>query len=102
MTNLNLWVQDEESSLDYQFDWTDWLEDDESITNYGVTATAGLTVTNVTEAAGIITAWIAGGTSGEYYEVRCEITTDAGRVDARTERLGTRAAALCAAMGFRG
>ena len=25
-----------------------------------------------------------------------------GRVDARTERLGTRAAALCAAMGFRG
>ena len=25
-----------------------------------------------------------------------------GRVDARTEKLGTRAAALCAAMGFRG
>lgn len=79
-----LWIQDPEAVLDYQFDWSDWLDVNEAIGTVDVTATEGLTVGTTSEAAGVVTVWLSGGVEGSYYEVRCEITTDAGRTDART------------------
>lgn len=71
------------AKLDYLFDWSAWLAQDETITTFTVTAQTGLTITESSESAGKITAWVEGGTAGNTYRVTCTITTSAGRVDSR-------------------
>jgi hypothetical protein len=79
-----MFVKDPESVLDYNFDWSGWLDTNETIASFTVTADTGLTVDSSTEAAGKVTAWLSGGTEGTRYKVVCEIVTDAGRTDDRT------------------
>ena len=77
-------IKDPDAKLDYAWDWTAWLTTDETITMATVLPVTGLTIESVTHAAGIVTAWISGGTLGQDYSVTCRITTSAGRIDDRT------------------
>lgn len=77
-------LKDPDAVLDYGFDWTDWLNATETITAHTITVDAGITLNSHGEDAGIVTAWISGGTAGVEYEVACRITTSEGRTDERT------------------
>jgi len=86
-------IKDPESVLDYAFDWramthgtatSDWLETDETITSYTITADTGITADSSTESDGKVTVWLSGGTAGKWYKIACLITTSAGRTDERT------------------
>lgn len=79
--------KDPDATLDYAFDWSSWLAAGETITTPTVTAETGLTLDSSSEAAGIVTAWVSGGTAGNNYTLACRITTSAGRTDERTMRL---------------
>lgn len=75
---------DPDASLDFAFDWTDWLTDTETITDFTVTVDDTVTVSRTSQTGGVVTVWLSGGTVGSYVHVTCHITTDAGRIDDRT------------------
>ena len=81
-------TKDPEAVLDYAFDWNDatnpWLATGETISSYTVTAQTGLTKDSDSEASGVVTVWLSGGTAGTTYRVECKIVTSAGRTDERT------------------
>lgn len=62
---------------------SDWLESDETVSAFTITADTGLTVDSSSESDGLITAWLSGGTDGQKYEVSCEFETSKGRTDVR-------------------
>jgi len=76
--------KDPEAVLDFAFDWSPWLSDGETITNHNITASAGLTVNSSSEADGVVTVWLSGGTASSKYRVECLIETSAGRTDERS------------------
>lgn len=76
---------DPDAVLDYQFNWVDWLDDDETITSHTVVPTAGIDVDSSTEDGGVVTVWVSGA-SGRYQRVTCRIITNQGRTDDRTIR----------------
>jgi hypothetical protein len=78
-------AKDPEAVIDVAFDWaTNWLAAAETISTYTVTVPAGLTLASHTSAAGVVTAWISGGTAETTYRVECKIVTSAGRTDERS------------------
>lgn len=80
-------LHDPAAVLDYRWDWSDWLEAGETITARTVTVPTDITKNSDSEAAGIVTAWLTGGTPPTLYPVVCHITTNAGRQDDRTIEL---------------
>lgn len=83
---MQTFIKDPDSTLDYTFDWSDWLQEGENITNASVETESGLTETSEGFNTTAVTVWVKGGTVGESYEVTCEITTDnsPARIDQRT------------------
>lgn len=88
-------TKDPEAVLDYTFDWkplthgvaaatSDWLATGETISSYTVTAQTGLTKDSDSQADGVVTVWLSGGTAGINYKVACKIVTSAGRTDERS------------------
>lgn len=85
------WLHDPDAKLDYGFDWMSWLDEDETIDEFTVTAPTpdeddedALVVTDETEVAGVVTFWVAGGEPGADYRIGCRIETSAGRTDERS------------------
>jgi len=78
--------KDPDAVLDYAFDWEteSWLETGETISSHVITVPAGITKDSDSEADGIVTVWLSGGTAGEDYVITCKITTSAGRTDKRS------------------
>jgi hypothetical protein len=76
-------VKDPDAVLDYQWDWTDWLESD-TISTVVITVPTGLTSSGNYKTTKKVTVWLSGGEVGHNYLVSCRITTVAGRVDERT------------------
>lgn len=87
---MTSYTKDPEAVLDYAFDWTAWLADSETITDYqvAVPADSGLTLGTSSYApsltGGVVTCWLSGGTIGKSARVTCHIVTDAGREDDRS------------------
>jgi len=82
-----IYTKDPDAELDYSFDWeTNWLAAGESISSHTITVQAGLTNEGDSEADGVVTVWLSGGTAGHTYEVSCLIETDSvpSRVDERS------------------
>ena len=76
--------KDAEATLDYLSNWTEWLNGD-TIVSHTVTVVSGSVVLDSSsEAGGVVTAWLSGGTLGEECKVTYAITTQAGRHDERT------------------
>ena len=83
--------------LDYSFDFKKWLQGvGDTIAAYAVesetTGEGGVTVEAPSHSAGVVTAFISGGTAGTDYKITCTITTTAGRIDSRTIKLLIKAA----------
>jgi len=88
-------TKDPEAVLDYTFDWkplthgvpgatSDWLATGETISSYTVTVPTGITKDSDSQADGVVTYWLSGGTAGTTYRVECKIVTNAGRTDERS------------------
>lgn len=79
--------KDPDAILDYEFDWSTWLTDGDTLADATITAPTGLTVATdppVTVTSTAVTYWLEGGVVGQSYAVTCHIVTAAGREDDRT------------------
>src|SRR5690606_3124276 len=68
-------ILDPDATLDYAWDWTGWLDDEETITSYEVLAEA-VTVQSHARDGNVITAWLTGAERGA--RATCRVTTSAG------------------------
>lgn len=83
MTTTYNFLKDPESVLDYTWDWSNWLTDDDSILTSVVIVPEGIakdsTITDSTK----VTVWLSGGTVSTLYTLDCKIITANGRIDSR-------------------
>lgn len=76
-------VRDPDSVLDFRWDWSSWLAEDEVIDTASVTV-AGVTKDDEENSTTTVTVWISGGSAGSTGSATCRITTNQGRSDDRT------------------
>ena len=81
---MEVFLKDPDAVLDYAFDWSSWLDEDETIGDYTITVASGITVDSDSESSGIVTVWLSGGTAGDTYLIACAIETSDGRIDERS------------------
>jgi hypothetical protein len=81
--------KDPDAVLDYVIDFAEkWLAAGDEILNVDVAVAAGdVVIDDFTEADGVVTAWISGGTVDTLAKVRYRVTTAQGRTDDRTLEL---------------
>ena len=79
--------KDPQAVLDFEFDWSNWLQSGETISSHDITVPTGITLASDAESGGIVTVWLSGGTDGTNYIVACEITTSSARTDERSMRI---------------
>jgi hypothetical protein len=78
------WEKDPDAVLPWSWDWTDWLDDGESIVESVMTVSAGLVKDSDSYSATSTTVWLSGGSPGTPYSVANRIETSMGKVDERT------------------
>lgn len=76
-------IKDPDSVLDYQVDWSDWLDGD-TISTSDWTVPTGITEDSDSNSTTSATIWLSGGTAGNEYECVNQIVTAAGRTADRT------------------
>lgn len=77
--------KDPDAILDYPIDFSTWLGDiSDTYLSHLVIVSGSITVDNSTQAGGIITPWISGGTAGDTCSFTVRISTVGGRTDDRT------------------
>lgn len=76
------------ATLDYSWDWSDWLPEGDAVYTYEVTS-QGVSVVSASRTGGVVTAMVAGGTAGKDAWIRCKVTTEAEprKTDFRTIHL---------------
>lgn len=79
--------KDPSDILDYEVDWSEWLESTETIDTVTWSVPTGLTQTDDDVTDTTATVWLSGGTAGTTYEVACKILTTAGRTAERSFRV---------------
>lgn len=85
---------DPDSYLDYAWDWTDWLVQDEEVINFLITPTPEELIDTIdqkaitSDATGVV-AWIrvVPDSANTAIQVTCHIRTNQGREDDRTHHL---------------
>jgi hypothetical protein len=90
MAISNTFTKDPNATLDYGFDWSQWLDAGESISSYTVTTGCGITNIYNTNTSGSVIVWLSGGTPGERYTVACLIETNRARIDERSIKVDVR------------
>lgn len=86
--NRGFWAeQDKDAFLDYSLDWSDWLEDGDTIVTSNWSADSALTLNSSSVSGGLTSVWIQGGVVNTWYAVTNTVTSDQGRHDQRTIRL---------------
>ncbi len=76
--------KDPDATLDWIFDWNEWLGDTETISSVEFEADPGITIEDQGSTTKTATVWLSGGTAGEVYRVTCRITSSEGRIDDRS------------------
>ena len=84
---MSLFKKDPNAVLDFAFDWSSWLATGETISSRTITVPTGITKDSDSEASGVVTVWLSGGTANTWYDVACKIVTSASRTDERTMRI---------------
>ena len=84
---MNSYVKAPEERLDYDVDWSAWLEVGETIASKTVTSTVvggtDVTIESSSIVGSRVVAWISGGTLGAQSTVAFSMTTSAGRQSRR-------------------
>lgn len=83
----NVFIKDPHATLDYGFDWSQWLEEGDIISSYTITPGSGITLVSDSKTSGSVIVWLSGGTVGRRYDVACKITTSNNRIDERTIKI---------------
>jgi hypothetical protein len=88
----NVFTKDPDATLDYGFDWSQWLNDGEIITEYTITTSpCGIVdIYNTSTTAGSVIVWLSSGSVGTRYSVGCLIETSGSRIDERTIKIDVR------------
>lgn len=81
------YVKDPDAVLDWEIDWSAWLDTGETIVTSTWIVPDGLTQDSDSSTGTTATVWLAGGTVGTRYTVTNRITTSAGRTDDRSIRI---------------
>jgi len=79
--------KDPDATLDWIFDWNDWLGATEVIDSVEFEVDPGISIDEVkgfTYTQKTATVWLTGGTEGQVYRVTCRVTTNEGRIDDRS------------------
>ena len=77
-------AKDPGATLDWRWDFADWLGDGDAISSAVVTPATGITVdSDVADTTGVNVV-LSGGTAGLSYDVTVQVTTAAGLIDERT------------------
>ena len=80
-------VKDPSERLDYQEDWSDWLDSD-TISSSIWSVPTGLTqYGSATSTTTVATIWLSGGTHGQEYLVTNTVTTAGGRIGERSIKI---------------
>jgi len=83
--SVTRFVHDPQAKLDYSWSWVSWLAAEETITSQTVTGPIGVTVSDIAQSAGVVTAMLATtADTPSLVDVVCHIVTSAGREDSRT------------------
>lgn len=83
--------KDPNEVLDYDIDWTDRLEDGETISSSTFTVSSGdVEIDSDTDAAGVTTVWLSGGTDNTTCVILNRITTSEGRTYDQSVKLRIR------------
>jgi len=77
-------LKDPDAVLDYQIDWSSWLDTGETISASAWTVPTGLTEDSDSNTTTTATVWLSGGTAGVTYSVTNQITTSDSRTEDRT------------------
>jgi hypothetical protein len=82
----NAFQKDPSAVLDYEFDWSAWLEEGEEIASSEITLTpAGeLVLDRTVPLSSSVIAWLSAGVLGRTYRVACHIVTNDAREDDRS------------------
>ena len=80
---MQQFVKDPQEVLDYQIDWSDWLDTDTISTSAWVVQT-GITKDSSSNTTTTATVWLSGGTNGSRYVITNTITTSDGRTAERS------------------
>lgn len=75
--------KDPAANIPLHFDWSEWLEDGDTITDSVWSVPAGITAGSDSFTTTVATIWVTGGTAGEY-RFRNTVTTAAGLIDRRS------------------
>ena len=84
---MTIYPKDPDAVLDYGFDWSNWLQADETISVSTWTVATGLTKDSDSKTTTETKIWFSGGTAGTTYLVTNHITTSDGREDDRSFRI---------------
>lgn len=84
MTPYRIFELDPNAVLDFAFSWKKWLQPDEAIETYTVTAKPGVTVGDVSQTNGVVKVWLSDGQINTKPRVTCHIATNQGRTDDRS------------------
>lgn len=83
-----MYKKDPNATLDYQFDWTEYLAPISDVISSVVwTLSAGLTQVSQSFTATNAIIFVSGGVLDDIETIACKITTTGGRIDERTIQL---------------
>jgi hypothetical protein len=77
-------TKDPDATLDWHFDWFNWLQTSETITTSTYTVSPGLTIASTSNTTTNTTAWISGGQTSHVYTLTNRVVTNQGRTDERS------------------
>ncbi len=81
-------TKDPDEVLDYRIDWSERLEEDETILSSSWTVPVGLTQNSTTSTTTTTTIWLSGGaTKGKIYSVQNRVITSGGRTMDQTVQI---------------
>lgn len=76
--------KDPDATLDWVWDWNEWLDEGETISTSTFIVSVGITVSSTSNTTKTATVWLSGGTAGQVYQVTNRINTSSGRTDDRS------------------
>lgn len=83
-------LQDPEAVIDHSVDWSEWLEEGETISTFTATITPDAVPTMLSDDSflgAITTVFVSDVALGQIYRLKHEVTTNAGRTETRSLRI---------------